>query len=86
MDHRKIKVRDLPSLNRYFAAMDLADYKLVVSPKNKSRLCFTGSGIYGNSALWPENDFAKSMLTSITYADWIDVFFIVSDSDWHYPK
>ncbi len=85
MDHRKTKVTDLGSLNKYLHAMDLTDYHLKQDKDYPDHLCFVGNGQYGNADSWEYNCFPKSLLKQITYADWVDLFFIVSDSEWHFP-
>lgn len=85
MDHRKTNVKDLSSLNKYLQAMDLEEYRLTYDNQHENRLCFVGNGQYGHADTWEYNSFPKELLKQITYADWVDLFFIVSDKEWHFP-
>lgn len=84
MDHRKTRVKDLRSFNEYFRALGFDDYKLETVKNDPTRMHFTGTGRFGNAKDWEQNDFPKSLLTKITYADWVEVFFLVSDEDWNF--
>lgn len=78
MDHRKVKVQDLNSLNKYIKALDFA-YEMRIFG---DRMCFVGNDRLGNASTWVDNNFPTTLLKKLTYADWIDMLFAVSSSNW----
>jgi hypothetical protein len=86
MDHRKVCVKSLESFNEYFEALGFKGYKLSVKREDPTRIHFVGRGRFGNANSWDQNSFPKTLLKKITYADWVDVFFLVSDTDWDFKS
>lgn len=84
MDHRKTCVKSLESFNDYFHALGFEDYRLAVEREAPSRMHFMGKGRFGNASSWGLNSFPKTLLKKITYADWVELFFLVSDTDWKF--
>jgi len=80
MDHRKTKVQDLNTLNKYIKALDLAYEMRVI----EDRMCFVGVDRLGNASGWVDNNFPITLLKKITYADWVDMLFAVSNSNWSF--
>lgn len=79
MDYRWTKVKSLESLNDYIHAMDFVWYSLVAYGNS---LSFVGNGKLGNADNWTTNEFPKSILKQLTYAEWIDVLLASSQKDW----
>jgi hypothetical protein len=84
MDYRKTLVKNILSFNVYFHALGFVDYKLEVLKSDPTRIHFVGKGRFGDAKTWDQNNFPKTLLTKITYADWVDVFFVISDSEWNF--
>jgi hypothetical protein len=81
MDHRKTNVESLQKLNHYLSSLGF-EYQL--TNNGSDRLCFTGNGRYGNSRQWVDNDFPKTLLKKITYADWVDLLLAIAQEEWEF--
>ena len=81
MDHRKTNVESIPKLNQYLRSLGF-DYQM--TDLGTDRMCFVGNGIYGNARGWGDNNFPKTLLRKITYADWVDILLSVARSEWKF--
>lgn len=81
MDYRKTNVESLDKLNQYFGSLGFK-YQLVMM--GGDRMCFVGNDRFGNATQWFDNNFPKSLLKKITYADWVDILLSVANSEWFF--
>jgi len=81
MDHRKTKAilpRDLRALNEYLGLVGIGEY----SVKHESgRYAVSGSGVFGDASTWCFNVFSQREIDGLTFADWIDLFRVLSHKD-----
>jgi hypothetical protein len=59
-------------------------FEYQIADLGSERICFVGNGIYGNSRSWADNNFPKTLLKKITYADWVDIMLSVARSEWRF--
>lgn len=83
MDHRKTKAhlpRDLSALNNYISLVGIGAYRVEIESQ-KGGYRVHGKGIFGDAAEWTFNYFTQNEIDDLTFADWIDLFRVLSKKD-----
>ena len=81
MDHRKTEAhlpRDLRALNNYISLVGVGAYSVTA---DKGGYLIQGEGIFGDASSWFFNYFTQEETEGLTFADWIDLFRVLSKKD-----
>lgn len=83
MDYRKTRAllpKDLEKLNEYISLVGIGEYQISYLP-SKQEYIVTGTGDFGDSSAWSFHNFYQTEIDGLTFADWVDLFRLLSSKD-----